>query len=140
MNRAFPGPSFAGVHAPPSQRACRHPAEPRGRGACTPSGFHLPAPSARRRENATVIGPARPRGLEQNQGETSMSITTTPVANDTTTPADDGAGQAPITSHYAMPGVPWLAVDVNSGITEGVDGTLTVGPVAIPVQLTPPTN
>jgi hypothetical protein len=69
-----------------------------------------------------------------------MSITTTPVANDTTTTADDGAGQAPLTSHYALPGVPWLAVDVNSGIAEGVDGTLTVGPAAIAVQLTPPVD
>src|SRR6478752_3508143 len=71
-----------------------------------------------------------------------MSITTT-VANDTVadnTGADNGAGQAGLADHYAMPGVPWLAVDLNPGVAEGTDGTLTVGPITVPVQLTPPTD
>ncbi len=39
------------------------------------------------------------------------------------------------TSTYTLPGVPWLAVDIN-----GSDGTLTVGAVQIPVQIVPPAD
>src|SRR5664279_2160781 len=78
-----------------------------GGGACTPIGICLRTPSESPRKPATVVPPARPRGPSGTCEDTTVTI-----ISDTTT------GTTATGTRYTLPGVPWLAVDVNGN--EGV--------------------
>jgi len=83
-----------------------------------------------------------------------MTITSEPITSTATTStattgtagtgtAGTGTDRAAVAQHYTLAGVPWLALDLTGGVNgvfSGVDGTVTIGTVTVPVQVTPPAD
>ena len=135
------GQSSRGCTHPLCDLPARHPAAVTGGGAGTPVGTRLCAPSARPSKNATVSPPARPmgtstfRGRYRHRDHHQRTHHQHHRRRRPTAPT-----QARPNQHYTLPGVPWLAVDLNTDTVNGADGTLTIGTFTIPVQLTPATE
>ena len=57
------------------------------------------------------------------------------ISDNTSTTSTTSTSTSTSTARYTLPGLPWLAVEIN-----GSEGILTVGTVQVPVQIVPPTD